>query len=60
MHLILTAYKIVVHERDCNLQYLYEECILNKVEKIIGDQSNFFNSQHELHPSEDTDSQGVS
>lgn len=51
MHLILTTSKIVRHERDCNLQDLYEECILIQVERIIGDQRHFLNSQYELLPS---------
>jgi len=36
---------------NLNLQYLYENCILNRVQNILGDQTYFLYSQYELLPS---------
>lgn len=48
VHMVLTALKSVGQEEHLSLQDLYEESILNQVQKIFGDQTHFLNPQYEL------------
>lgn len=51
VHLVLTALKIAGQEEHLNLQDLYDKCILNQEQKIVGDQTHFLYPQYVLLPS---------
>lgn len=49
MHLLKTAWKIV--NEYLNPQVLYENCVLNQVERIVNDPTHFLFPHYELLPS---------